>query len=82
MDAYVWVQMFCAVQGWQYHPGNKNRLSITEAAMIADEMYFEYVIRKGTNRWDGWQQDKSEHRSSTASSACTAPTKQTEPTSD
>lgn len=53
---YVWVQMFCAVKGWQYHPGNRDKLTTADAARIADEMLDEYITRRTT--WDGWPQHK------------------------
>ena len=54
MPGYIWVQMFCAVKGWQHHPGNKQPLTTAECARIADEMFDEYMKR--SSRWDGWQQ--------------------------
>lgn len=42
---YVWVQFFCAVKGWQYHPGTKDKLTTRECAKIADEMLEEYLWR-------------------------------------
>lgn len=54
MDAYVWVQMFCAVKGWQHHPGTKQPLTTEQCARIADEMYREYETRKP--QWDGCPQ--------------------------
>lgn len=34
----VWDMFFMSVAGWQYHPGNKENLTLEECAAVADEM--------------------------------------------
>lgn len=50
--AYVWSMFFCSIQGWQYHPGNKNPRSIADCAKLADLMFREYADRNGV-LWPG-----------------------------
>lgn len=56
---------FCAVKGWQYHPGNRDQANLTtaESARIADHMLDEYLRREES--WDGWQPHKSQAKSQT-----------------
>lgn len=51
----AWVMFYCAVKGWQYHPGAKERLSTHECAQVADNMLDEYMTREEAG-WAGWQQ--------------------------
>lgn len=52
----AWVMFYTSVMGWQYHPGNKERLTTGEAAKVADEMLQQMEQRY--KQWVGWQPHK------------------------
>jgi hypothetical protein len=45
MNKHVWMMFYLTVVGWQYHPGNKAGVSLSECGLIADEMMKEYFLR-------------------------------------
>lgn len=48
----AWVMFFCAVKGWQHHPGTRIPLTTKQCAAIADDMAVEYLQRE-QEQWDG-----------------------------
>lgn len=48
-EPHIWAMMYATVVGFQYHPKNAptDRMTLVEAASIADAMYDQYVLRKG-----------------------------------
>lgn len=48
---------YSSIVGFQYHPKNseKERMTLAEAALIADAMYGQYLLRKkeGVQLWAG-----------------------------
>lgn len=46
MNVLIWAQYFSVITGWQYHPGNKDRLPVEMCALIADRMYELTVERE------------------------------------
>lgn len=49
----AWCMFYSAVMGWQHHPGRKEPLTSTQAAVIADEMLDNYNRRLVI--WDGYK---------------------------
>lgn len=43
-----WTLYYLTIVGWQYHPGNKEKLSLDDCAKVADEM------AKHTQRREAW----------------------------
>lgn len=47
-EPHIWAMMYATVVGFQFHPRNppQERMTLVEAAQIADAMYGQYVLRK------------------------------------
>lgn len=44
-ESLAWSMYYSAIIGWQYHPGNKDKLTTYDAAIVADKMLVEYKKR-------------------------------------
>ena len=47
-EPHIWAVFYSSIVGFQYHPKNdaSERMSLVDAAAIADAMYGQYMLRK------------------------------------
>lgn len=57
-EPLVWAMFYSSIVGIQYHPRNAaaERMTLLEAAAVADAMYEQYILRRRTTSWPLEQQ--------------------------